>query len=45
MSKFKAFLSQFAFGNVTNRTKSDSVILIMLKARDWSKIIMLEFVS
>ena len=33
LSKFKAFLSQFAIENVENRTKTVLVTLIALKAR------------
>ena len=37
----KAFPSQFAFENIGNRTKTDLVTLILLNAKDLSKIIML----
>ena len=39
VSKFKAFPSRFAFENVGNRTKTHLVTLILLNARDFSKII------
>ena len=38
VSKFKAFSSRNAFENVINRTKTDLVTLILLNARDLSKI-------
>ena len=41
MSKFKAFSSRIAFENVGNRAKTDLVTLILLNARDLSKIITL----
>ena len=41
VSKFKAFSGRFAFENVGNGTKTDLVTLILLNARDLSKIIML----
>ena len=41
LSKFKAFLSQFALENVGNRTKTVLVTLIALNTRSLSKILML----
>ena len=41
LSKFKAFLSQFAFENVGKRTKTVLVTLIALNTRNFSKILML----
>ena len=37
LSKFKTFLSQFAFENVENKTKAVLVILIALNTRNLSK--------
>ena len=39
MSKLKAFSSQRAFYNVGNRTYTNVVTLILLNARDLSKVI------
>ena len=41
LSTFKAFLSQFAFENVENRTKTVLMTLIALKTRNLSKILTL----
>ena len=41
LSKFEAFLSQFAFENVGNRTKMVLVTLLALNTRNLSKILML----
>ena len=41
VSKFEAFFSRFAFENVGTRTKTDLVTLILLNARDLSKILTL----
>ena len=38
LSKFKAFVSQFALENVENRTKTVLVTLIALNTRNSSKI-------
>ena len=38
LSKLKAFLSQCAFENVENRTKTVLVILVALNTRNLSKI-------
>ena len=41
VSKFKSFYSGLAFENVGNRIRTDLVTLILLNARDLSKIITL----
>ena len=44
-SKFKAFRNQFAFDNVSNRTKKVLVILTALNTRNLSKILLLLFMA
>ena len=45
VSKFKAFTSRFAFENVSNKTKTVSVTLTALNTRNFSEMLLLQFMS